>query len=156
MAVRPDIAFQTQSINPVAALDGGQVAAERLKTQGIREAMLNQQAANTVLESELLNRSVAQSDIQIENALAKQTQAQSLVLNKLLKQIKAAPVSQRAGIAARSIPALEGFGIGAEQIGQLDVSDQGLDEAIASTNAFITQSETTAAGKDFRILHGYC
>jgi hypothetical protein len=146
MAVQPNIALQGQGLNVLGAIQGGQEVAEGIKTQGIREAMLNQQQANTVLESQLLNRRITQADQQIAEAKQQNTAAQNLVMNQLFKELKSSPISQRAGIAARAVPTLKGFGVDENVIGQMDVSDSGLDEAIAATNAFMSQSQ---GGKSF-------
>jgi len=153
MAVRPDIALQAQGINPTAALAGGQQTAEDIKTAGIRQAMLNQQAANTVLESGLLKQRQETGELQIQEAQRQQSSAKSLIMNQLFKQLKKTPIAQRAGVASAAIPSLQGFGITPEQIGQLDVSDEGLDQGIAATSVFTQQQQgSTAAQKDFQFF----
>ena len=155
MAVRPDIALQTQAIDTTAALVGGQSAAEQIKTQGIREAMLNQQAANSVLEGALLQQRQQSNELAIQDAQAKQTQAQALILNQLFKTLQQTPEAQRAGVAARALPQLQGFGIGSDVVGQIDVSDKGLEEGIAATSAFTKSSAAanTSAVQNFQYFN---
>ena len=155
MAVRPDIALQTQAIDTTAALVGGQSAAEQIKTQGIREAMLNQQAANSVLEGALLQQRQQSNELAIQDAQAKQTQAQALILNQLFKTLQQTPEAQRAGVAARALPQLQGFGIGSDVVGQIDVSDKGLEEGIAATSAFTKSSAAanTSAVQNFEYFN---
>lgn len=154
MAVRPEIAQQTQGVNVLSALQGGQQVAEQIKTQGIREAMLNQQLGASVLENQLLQQRQQAQNLQIQQARAQQTEAQSLVLNQLFKELRAAPPEQRAGIAARATPSLQGFGIGPDVIGQLGVSDDELEKGIAATSAFTQQRQRVqpAGAQEFEFL----
>lgn len=123
MAVRPDIILAGQPLDVQSALTGAINQSGALRTRGVREQLLSQQAQ------------AGQQAIQQQQQQQAVTQGQ--YINQLATGLKDKPLDQRAAIMAQQIPALMQLGINPSQVLGTNLTDEGLNAVITQTQPFM-------------------
>lgn len=144
MAIDPSIAMNVQAPNVASAISSGFQTGERIGTKGIREQLLEQQAAAGSMGLEQ----------------AKQNQAIQGVKNfaNIVDGLASIPdMAQRVKILAQKTPMLEEAGIPASQITSIDLTDNGIRNLQATMKPFMSkiqgQASTPAAIQEYQFYN---
>ena len=138
MAVDSRIALGVQAPDVMSAISGGLKTGEQLRTSGVREQLMQQQAQANQMSMEQ----------------SKQNQALQGMMNygRVIDGLASIPdLRQRAKVLAQQSPMLEEAGIPVSQLASMDLSDAGLSQLQATIRPFLAkqQAQTPAAVQEF-------
>ena len=135
MAIDARLALAGQGANIPAAVASGLANSNTLRTQGVRERLLNQQAQAGAMQN---------------------AQTQGAYMNQLATGLLNKPLDERAAIVAQQLPFLSQMGINPQDVIGANLSNEGLNRVIAQTNPFVNQgtSSPTSAMQNFDFFQG--
>lgn len=127
MAIDPRLSLAGQVTDVAGNVTSGLANLNTIRTQGVREQILNQQAQSGAMQN---------------------AQVQGAYVNQLATSLLNKPLDERAAIVAQQLPLLSQMGIDPQKIIGGNLSDQGLQGVITQTQPF---AATTDAGRPFEI-----
>lgn len=129
MAIDPRLSLAGQVTDVAGNVTSGLANLNTIRTQGVREQILNQQAQSGAMQN---------------------AQVQGAYVNQLATSLLNKPLDERAAIVAQQLPLLSQMGIDPQKIIGGNLSDQGLQGVITQTQPFVSQNKLQAGASGFQ------